>query len=134
MLRIPEPHDWRNRGTDHNGMICKLQVRLQHKARLDESPGDIHYIYKTVQTVWRWDGNDDLVDDGIRTFVFPLEVAHYDNDLSWPELYVDISTAQHVGFVEPGTTNTHLRRVPSPYFWRNRDGSFVWRTNDVPSM
>ena len=49
-------------------------------------------------------------------------------------MYVDISTAQHVGFVEPGTTNTHLRRVPSPYFWRNRDGSFVWPVSDVPSM
>ena len=72
--------------------------------------------------------------DGIRTFTFPLEAAHYDNALTWPEVYADISTAQHVGLIEPGTLNGHLRRVPSPYFWRNRDGSFVWRSSDVPSM
>ena len=131
LLRIPEPHAWRNRDTDRNGPLYKLEVRLQHSTRYDGSPGDTHYIYKTV---WRWDGSDDLVDEGIRTFVFPLERAHYDNDLSWPEVYIDLSTAQHVGFVEHGATNPHLRKVPSPFFWRNRDGSFVWPVNDVPAM
>ena len=131
LVRIPEPHAWRNRDTDRNGPLYKLEVRLQHSTRYDGSPGDTHYIYKTV---WRWDGSDDLVDEGIRTFVFPLERAHYDNDLSWPEVYIDISTAQHVGFVEHGATNPHLRKVPSPFFWRNRDGSFVWPVSDVPAM
>ena len=119
-------------------MLEVLEARLKDRDHPqpphgDGASGDSQMIYKTE---WRYDGEVDCdCKNGSVSAVYKLDAMKNPVTSTWPDIYVDLATAQSKAFERaPATADSpgcYLRTIPGPAHWRNSDGTYIWRAQGL---
>ena len=138
LIKLIQPHAFRNLQGLRVGMLEVLEARLKDRDHPqpphgDGASGDSQMIYKTE---WRYDGEVDCdCKNGSVSAVYKLDAMKNPVNSTWPDIYVDLATAQSKAFERaPATADSpgcYLRTIPGPAHWRNNDGTYIWRAQGL---
>ena len=138
LIKLIQPHAFRNLQGLRIGMLEMLEARLKDRDHPqpphgDGAFGDIQMIYKTE---WRYDGEVDCdCKNGSVSAVYKLDAMKNPVTSTWPDIYVDLATAQSKAFERVAASvdppGCYLRTIPGPAHWRNSDGSYIWRAQGL---
>ena len=145
LIKLPQPHAYRNQCGLRIGMLESLEGRLKYRDHPQPPDGDgaLSYTQMIYRTEWRYDGecDHDCSNGSVRS-VYKLDCMKNPENSNWPDVYVDLATAQSKAFEKnPADTSSpgiYLRAIPGPTHWRNNDGSYIWRCqgfrSNAPSL